>query len=108
MARIENVVIKDAVSRLETDIARVDRRLTDTKAELRSDIARVEEGLRSDIAGVDGRIVATKEDFQQVNQTLLAAMSDNRKAFYVLCGTVIAGMVVALLKDGLSVETFFL
>ena len=90
IARIENVVIKDAVSRLETGIARVDRRLTETRDELKSDIARVE-----------GRIKETKEDFQQVNQTLLVAISDNRKALYVLCGTVIAGIVAALLKGSL-------
>lgn len=108
IARIENVVIKDAVSRLETGIARVDRRLTETRDELKSDIARVEEGLaetrtelKSDIARVEGRIKETKEDFQQVNQTLLVAISDNRKALYVLCGTVIAGIVAALLKGSL-------
>ena len=113
IARIENVVIKDAVSRLETGIARVDRRLTETnerleagiaetRAELKSDIARVEDSLgetraelKSDIARVEGRITEMKDDLQQ---TLLAAMSENRKAIYVLCGTVIAGIVAALLK----------
>ena len=77
IARIENVVIKDAISRLETGIR-------ETRAELKSDIARVE-----------GRITEMKDDLQQ---TLLAAMSENRKAIYVLCGTVIAGIVAALLK----------
>ena len=95
IARIENVVIKDAVSRLETGIR-------ETRAELKSDIARVEDSLgetraelKSDIARVEGRITEMKDDLQQ---TLLAAMSENRKAIYVLCGTVIAGIVAALLK----------
>ena len=95
IARIENVVIKDAVSRLETGIR-------ETRAELKSDIARVEDSLgetraelKSDIARVEGRITEMKDDLQQ---TLLAAMSENRKSLYVLCGTVIAGIVAALLK----------
>lgn len=98
IARIENVVIKDAVSRLETSIS-------ETRAELKSDIARVEDSLgetraelKSDIARVEGRITEMKDDLQQ---TLLAAMSENRKALYVLCGTVIAGIVAALLKGSL-------
>jgi len=118
VARIENVVIKENAERLESGIARVDRRLTETKQELRSDIARVEgrlaetradliarvekglietrTELKSDLARVEGRVAETKEDLRQ---TLLLAMAENRKALYVLCGTVIAGIVAALLKD---------
>ena len=36
-----------------------------------------------------------------LHQTLLLAMSENRKALYVLCGTVIAGIVAALLKSSI-------
>ena len=66
VARIENVVIKEKTEKLESNIARVEGRITEMKDDLR--------------------------------QTLLAAMSENRKALYVLCGTVIAGIVAALLK----------
>lgn len=86
VARIENVVIKEAASRLETRIGRVDRRLTETKNELKSDIARVK-GVRRDRGGVpiDDPVLA-------------AAVSENRRALFVLCGTAVVGVVAVLLK----------
>ncbi|MCY3841254.1 MAG: hypothetical protein OXH09_21845 [Gammaproteobacteria bacterium] len=86
VARIENVVIKEAASRLETRIGRVDRRLTETKNELKSDIARVK-GVRRDRGGVPID-----------DPVLSAAVSENRRALFVLCGTVVVGVVAVLLK----------
>lgn len=88
VARIENVVAKEAASKLETRIARVDRRLTETKNELKSDIARVK-GVRRARGGVPID-----------DPVLSAAVYENRRALFVLCGTVLVGVVAVLLKGG--------
>ncbi|MDE0423163.1 MAG: hypothetical protein OXK76_20025 [Gammaproteobacteria bacterium] len=54
---------------LKSDIARLDGRITETRDELRLDIARVE-----------GRIIETKKDYQQGVEVLLAAVSYNKTA----------------------------
>ena len=106
VGRIENVAIKEETKRLEADIARVDRRVTETRDELKSDIARLDDRitetrdeLRSDIARVEGRIVESKKDYQDGLEALLASVGHNRTAVYVMCGTVVVGMIAALMKD---------
>ncbi|MYK44776.1 MAG: hypothetical protein F4029_00945 [Gammaproteobacteria bacterium] len=94
VARLENVVVKDATERLEAGlnekVTRLDDRITETRDELKADIARVE-----------GRIVETKEDYQRGVEVLLAAMNFNKTAVYVMCGTVIVGIVAALMRGTL-------
>ena len=89
VARIENAVTKEATSRLETRIVRVDRRLTETTNELKSDIARVK-GVRRNWGGVPID-----------DPVLSAALCENRRALFVLCGTVVVGVVAVLLKGSL-------
>ena len=89
VARIENAVTKEAASRLETGVARVDRRLTETKNELKSDIARVK---------------VVRRDWGRVpidDPVLAAAVCENRRALSVLCGTVVVGVAAVLLKGSL-------
>ncbi len=92
--RIENVVVKETAERLEAGFKegflRLDDRITETRDELKPDIARVE-----------GRIVETKEAYQRGVEVLLAAMNYNKTAVYVMCGTVIVGIVAALMKGTL-------
>ena len=94
IARLENIVIKETTERLEAgfkqNTARLDDRITETRNELKADFARVE-----------GRIVETKEDYQRGVEVLLAAMNYNKTAVYVMCGTVIVGIVAALMKGTL-------
>lgn len=112
VGRIENVVIKETTERLEAgfkeSVVRLDDRITETRDELKSDIARLDgritetrDELRSDIARVEGRIVETKEDYQRGVEVLLATMNYNKTAVYVMCGTVIVGIVAALMKGTL-------
>ena len=86
LARIENVVIKGAVPRLETGIARMHRRLTETKDELKSDIARAK-GTCGDQGGVP------------MDVQILAAISNETRAFYAISGIVVVG-IIALLLEG--------
>ena len=94
VARLENVVIRETTERLEAGlnekVTRLDDRITETRDELKADIARVE-----------GRIVETKEDYQRGVEVLLAAMYFNKTAVYVMCGTVIVGLVAALMRGTL-------
>jgi len=94
IARLENIVIKETTERLEAgfkqNTARLDDRITETRNELKADIARVE-----------GRIIETKEDYHRGVEVLLAAMNYNKTAVYVMCGTVIVGIVAALMKGTL-------
>ena len=86
IARVENAVIGEVASGLETRIAGVDRRLTETKKELKFDIPRVKRA-RRDEGGVPNSV-----------EILAAAMSGNTRVVYAICVVVIVGTGVLLLK----------
>ena len=92
--------IEAGVARIENDVVprtrdELNGRLSETRAEFKADIG----GLRTELkAGIGDLRTEIKEDFQRGIDILETAMTHNKTALYAVCGTVITGVVAALVK----------